>query len=66
MVAPTDELWYCSPALQVSIHLSVLLEKNQREEIAKDFSAKHESHYQEGSVDMEDKEWQRRDPGGSC
>lgn len=63
MVAPTDESWYCSPALQACVHLSVLLEKRQKEEIAKDFSAKHESHYHEGSVDMGDKEWQRRDPG---
>lgn len=62
MVAPTDESWYCSPALQASVHLSVLLEKSQKEEITKGFSAKHESHCHEGSVDMEGKEWQRRDP----
>lgn len=46
-----------------SIYFSVLLEKNQKEEITKDFTAKHESRYHEGNVDMEDKEWQRRDSG---
>lgn len=46
---------------RLSVHLSVILEKSQGEEIAKDFRAKHKYHYQEWSVDMENKEWQRGD-----